>query len=222
MKAELKLKYMEGFMAKASRLNKRGRKGMQVTEDIINDLMEIEKDEFIKKYRCTENAYLKLYYDFTSFVNDEEEKAEDEEVKEVIQEQKPVVIIEDLFKGIFPEVEYLYEKGLKEYREKMKENQSKYDSQIADILHKMELTEVSQPEKIALYDMMTEARRNRRKWGNCYEFLIDNNGSNSHKVIDYLNLRKIVESYKRKLENRVYGTRVLKEELGEVICGEKK
>lgn len=215
-----KLKYAEVFMAKLARLNKRGRKGMQVTEEIINDLLEIEKDDFMKKYRCTENAYLKLYYDFTAFCENEESK--EEKVEEVIIPEKEIVYMnDDFFKGIFPDVDFLYEKGLKEYREHMKANQSLYDSKIADILHKMELSEVTQAEKIALYDMMAEARRSRRGWANAYEFLIDNNGANSHKVLDHLNLKKIVDSYRRKLDNKVYGTRVLKEELGEVISNKK-
>ncbi|MGL5714138.1 MAG: hypothetical protein ACRCX2_14050 [Paraclostridium sp.] len=211
------------IMAKASRVGKRGRKGMQVTEEILNDLMEIDKDEFMKKYRCTEVAYLKLYYDFTSFCADEDGKEPIQvEVKEEVEQKSEIGVSDDFFRGIFPNVEVLYEKGLSKYKEMMRENQSKYDSEIADIMHKIELCDVSQPEKIALFDMMKEARINRRIWNNAYEFLIDNNHSNNNKVVDHINLRKIVDNFVNKMNNRTYKTRVLGQELGETIKKEVK
>lgn len=173
-----------------------GRKKREVTTEMIEDLTKLKIEEYCEKHKVGEMYFLNLYYKNVG------------KPKEI---EKEVEV--DIFKGVLVDTEIMYEKGFATWQKHIQEKHQKSEWACSDILHRIECKDATQAEKLALYDMLKDARLERRKYQDCWEF----SNQNKHKIIDLLELKKLVNSRRKLMNERKYNVRVLVQEFGKEI-----
>lgn len=177
-------------------MTKRGRKARTITTEMIEDLTKLNMEQYCEKHKVGEMYFLHLYY---------------KNVGAPIEIEKKVEV--DIFNGTLVDVEIMYEKGYGAWQRHIQEKQQHTDWMCSDILHRIECQVATQAEKITLYDMLREARLERRKYQDAWDF----GNANRHKIIDFLELRKLINSRRQFIKERKYKVRVLAEEFGKEI-----
>lgn len=177
-------------------MTKRGRKARVITEEMIEDLTKLNMEQYCEKHKVGEMYFLNLYYKNVG------------KPKEI---EKEVEI--DIFNGVLVDTEIMYEKGFGNWQKHIQEKQQHWDWVCSDILHRIECKKSNQAEKIVLYDMLEEARLKRRKYTDSWDF----GNANRHKIIDLLELRKLINGRRQFLKERKYKVRVLVEAFGKEI-----
>lgn len=173
----------------------RGRKKREITVEMIADLSKMNKEDYIEKHSVGEMMFLNLYYKYVSSVKQEE----------------PEIL--DIFDGVLADTHILYEQGAAAWFKHIQESQSKADLICSDILHKIQMNEHSNAEKIVLFDMLKEIRIERCKFMDSASFY----DANRHKIIDFIELIKLKNSRIKFLQERRYKVRVLTKEFGEEL-----
>lgn len=177
-------------------MSKRGRRARIVTEEMIEDLTKLNIEQYCEKHNVGEMYFLNLYY---------------KNVGKPTEVEKEIEV--DIFNGILVDTEIMYEKGFAVWQKHIQDKQQKADWICSDILHRIECKESTQAEKIVLYDMLKEARIERRKYVDCWDF----SNQNKHKIIDFLELKKLINSRIKLIKERRYSVRVLTQEFGKEI-----
>lgn len=169
----------------------RGRQKRVITPEMMADVKVLSKEDYCEKHSCGEMFFLNMYYKVVSPKEPEPEKI-------------------DIFAGVLEDTDILYARGSAGWFKHIQDRQSNADFACQDILHKIQKDDHTQPEKIALFDLLKEWRITRAKYNDSVEFY----NQNRHKIIDLIELTKTVSARKKFLQDRVYKVRTLAKEFG--------
>ena len=181
----------------------RGRKARVVTTEMVADIKVLSKEQYIEKHNVGEMFYLNMYYKCVS--------PKDEQPK-----------FFDIFEGILADTGILYEKGAADWLKHVSSMQSECDQAIQDILHRIQLENHTNAEKIKMFDLLKDWRIKRVLYTDSIDFF----NTNKHKVIDFLSLMNGIYLRKKFIKGRVYRVRKLASEFGKDVismeeCNEK-
>ncbi|MGL5803183.1 MAG: hypothetical protein ACRCX7_11415 [Cetobacterium sp.] len=187
-----------------------GRKKREITEEMISDLTVLAMEAYCEKYKCGEMFFLNLYYKNVGM------KKEEVVIEKFTTIEKEVEV--DIFGGLLTDTDILYGRGYIEWAGLTQKKCDGMEEQMQDVMHAIQLKDVTQPEKIALFDMLRDIRIERAKYKDSIMFAMDN----SDKIISLLELKKTVRDKKRALADRRYRVKSLVKEFGKTIKEEKK
>lgn len=173
---------------------------------MLSDITKLSKYEFIERHRCSEYTFLRLFHNATSNT--------EPEVKEVIKEVE-IVRIEKvgMLDDLLYDVKSFYELGLKKYEEFIYSKQSECDTMTSDLLHYVELRELSATDMATVLDKLKEVRQMRRVVMDSIDFVFRYRA----KLVDHLEFTKFVSERRERGENRKYTVRILQGICGEVL-----
>lgn len=179
-------------------------------DEMIEDLKVMKIKEFAEKYNMSENsARTKLKKINEETKNVVEEKKEDEvekEEKEVINSSELKII-----PSVILDINKLISQGVTFYTQESKNEINKYEKMILDLEHTLENNyNLSNEDKINISENIGIIRRKRRLHKNEVE-LIEKNKLDCQAFVKFI---QIVKDFSSEIDNRVYKTRILKEEIG--------
>lgn len=178
--------------------------------EMIEDLKVMKIKEFAEKYNMSENSArtkLKKINEETNNVVEvkKEEKIEKEE-KEVINSSELKII-----PSVILDINKLISQGVTFYVQESKNEINKYEKMILDLEHTLENNfNLSNEDKINISENIGIIRRKRRLHKNEVE-LIEKNKLDCQAFVKFI---QIVKDFSSEIDNRVYKTRILKEEIG--------
>lgn len=177
------------------------------TEEMIEDLKVMKIKEFAEKYNMSENsARTKLKKINEETKNVVEEKKEDEVEKEVINSSELTIV-----PSVILDIDKLISQGVTFYVQESKNEINKYEKMILDLEHTLENNfNLSNEDKINISENIGIIRRKRRLHKNEVE-LIEKNKLDCQAFVKFI---QIVKDFSSEIDNRVYKTRILKEEIG--------
>lgn len=195
------------------------------TKEMEEELLETKNcTQFSKKYNIGYNTSRRKLMTLLG-VNSLKSlypKAEENSVEDLVKAEEPLIQECKMFeniKRIIVDIDALKKKGINFYIADSRKQISNYDKQFSDYRHALEtsLETLTDKELIQISKNIGIIGRKRRVYKTEMEFL-DNNRVETQGFLDFL--RKIDEET-RKLDNKIYSTKVLKEEMESVVIVSK-
>lgn len=145
-------------------------------------------------------------------------KQEQQNIKQEIKDKKEIIVQNKIFSNIskiIVDIEGLNNKGINFYLTDSKKQISEYDRIISDYRHTLENSydHLTEDELIQISKNIGLVGRKRRVFKNEIDF-ITNHKTETQGFLDFI---KKINEETIKNENKLYSTRVLKEEIGEVV-----
>lgn len=177
------------------------------TNEMIDDLKNMKRGEFCKKYKISyTTAKLKL-----DSINEVQPKKK--ENKMVVGDKNETFNSNELkiIPSVILDIDKLIKQGATFYIQESRNQLSTYDKMVSDLEHTLECNyDMSDEEYINISKNIGVIKRKRRLHKNEIE-LLENNKVDCQNFIKFI---QTIKDFSSKVDNRVYHTRVLKEEIG--------
>ncbi|MGL6100578.1 MAG: hypothetical protein ACRC0G_13245 [Fusobacteriaceae bacterium] len=186
-----------------------GRKPKEITKEMLDDLSNIGKTEYTEKYKISGATYYNLAkkHDVNVY------RGVVKKVEVVVEKEIVVEKVFDVLASVLIDIEVMHKDGIGAWYRHVQSKQQESDYSCSDILHKIEICDLTDNDMIMLCSKLKYYRNMRRAYNDSMDFYTDNKQA----IIGYFELTKKVENRKEYLARRTYKTRILKKELGEEI-----
>lgn len=182
-------------------------------DEMIEDLKVMKIKDFAKKYNMAENSARTKLKKINEETNGVVETKKEDKVDKVEKEEKEVINSSELkiIPSVILDINKLISQGVTFYVQETKNEINKYEKMILDLEHTLENNfNLSNEDKINISENIGIIRRKRRLHKNEVE-LIEKNKLDCQAFVKFI---QIVKDFSSEIDNRVYKTRILKEEIG--------
>lgn len=178
------------------------------TNEMIEDLKTMKRGEFCEKYKISYNtakAKLDKLNESTVEIKEKECKKEDSQSETFNSNVLKII------PSVILDIDKLIKQGSTFYIQESKNKLSTYDKMVSDLEHTLECNyDMNDEEYINISRNIGIIRRKRRLHKNEIE-LLENNKVDCQNFIKFI---QTIKDFSSKVDNRIYHTRVLKEEIG--------
>lgn len=181
------------------------------TNEMIEDLKTMKRGEFCKKYKISYNtakAKLDKLNESTVEIKEKECKKEDSQSETFNSNVLKII------PSVILDIDKLIKQGSTFYIQESKNKLSTYDKMVSDLEHTLECNyDMNDEDYINISRNIGIIRRKRRLHKNEIE-LLENNKVDCQNFIKFI---QTIKDFSSHVDNRVYSTRVLKDELGDKL-----